>query len=45
MEQKIEQARELLKELEFDKKSAFEKARRFLAIQDSLRKMSMQDKN
>ncbi|MDD5192014.1 MAG: hypothetical protein PHH54_06635 [Candidatus Nanoarchaeia archaeon] len=37
MEQKIEQARELLRELDQDKReSPFEKARRFLVIQESL---------
>ena len=37
IEQKIEQARELLRELDNDKwESPFEKARRFLVIQESL---------
>jgi hypothetical protein len=37
MEQKIKQARELLTELDRDKKeSPFEKARRFLIIQEAL---------
>ena len=37
IEQKIEQARQLLRELDEDKReSPFEKARRFLIIQESL---------
>ncbi len=40
MEQRIEQARELLKELDKDKReSPFEKERRFLIIQEALGKM------
>ena len=40
IEQKIEQARLLLKELDQDKwESPFEKARRFLVIQESLVKL------
>ena len=40
MEQKIEQARELLRELDIDKReSPFEKAIRFLTIQESLSRL------
>jgi len=44
LEQKIEQARELLKELDMDKReSPFEKARRFLIIQESLTRLKRMD--
>ena len=40
MEEKIEQARRLLMELDNDKReSPFEKARRFLIIQESLKRI------
>ena len=42
MEEKIEQARMLLRELDSDKReSPFEKARRFLIIQESLKRIKV----